>query len=377
MGSEENRGALVEVLTYHVVSGNVMSSDLTAGNVPTVEGQAVTVSLDPVMINSANVVTADVGASNGVIHVIDSVLIPDGVLPETDTNQSETDTKLQEINWISGFRDPSARVTAVDAGTTLNFSWPGYHDVVIVPSKEAFDSCDFSEGKSLGDESPISSTVTETTYFVCTVPGHCAAGQKLEATVSSTAVADEPTTSVVDIAVSDDAFSTLVSLLQQAELVETLSGPGPFTVFAPTNEAFAALPESTVAWLTSEENRGSLVEVLTYHVVSGNVMSSDLTAGNVPTVEGQAVTVSLDPVMINSANVVTADVGASNGVIHVIDSVLIPDGLFANDEDMEEVEVMESDSTDDIDSSGYFICAAGISKMIGSVFVLSVTIAFL
>merc|ERR1712176_1330764 len=354
-----------------------MSSDLTAGNVPTVEGQAVTVSLDPDMINSANVVTADVGASNGVIHVIDSVLIPDGVLPEPDTNQSETDTKVQEVNWISGFSDPSARVTAVDAGTTLNFTWQrGYHDVVIVPSKEAFESCDYSQGVSLGDESPISSTVTETTYFVCTVPGHCAAGQKLGATVSTSAVADEPTASVVDIAVADDAFSTLVSLLQQAELVETLSGPGPFTVFAPTNEAFAALPESTVAWLTSDENKDALVEVLTYHVVSGSVMFSDLTAGNVPTVEGQAVTVSLDPVMINSANVMTADIGASNGVIHVIDSVLIPDGILANDEDMEEGEVMESDSTDDIDSSGYFIGAAGISKMIGSVFVLTVTIVF-
>jgi len=216
----ENKDALTQVLTYHVVSGNVMSTDLVAGDVVTVEGKSVAVSLDPVMINTANVISADIKASNGVIHVLDSVLIPDGVLPE------------------------------------------------------------------------------------------------------------EPEPTIFEIAVGNTDFSTLVSLLQMAGLVDTLSGPGPFTVFAPTNAAFDALPEKTVGWLTAPENKGALAKVLTYHVVSGNVMSTDLSAEDVPTVEGSSVAVSLNPVMINSAKVTTADIKASNGVIHVVDSVLVPDGVL-------------------------------------------------
>ncbi|GGK40065.1 hypothetical protein GCM10011322_29090 [Salinarimonas ramus] len=134
---------------------------------------------------------------------------------------------------------------------------------------------------------------------------------------------------IVDTAVAADGFETLVAAVQAAELVETLKGEGPFTVFAPTDEAFAALPEGTVENLLLPENRDQLVAVLTYHVVPGRVMSSDIAGQEVSpeTVQGGTLMVDAtgDAVMVDDATVVQADIEASNGVIHVIDTVLIPE----------------------------------------------------
>ena len=131
---------------------------------------------------------------------------------------------------------------------------------------------------------------------------------------------------IVDTAVGAGSFTTLVAAVQAAGLVETLKGEGPFTVFAPTDEAFAALPEGTVESLLLPENKDQLVAVLTYHVVPGKVMSGDLTNGmEAATVQGAPVTIMTEGgVTVNGANVVTADVAASNGVIHVIDAVILP-----------------------------------------------------
>ena len=130
---------------------------------------------------------------------------------------------------------------------------------------------------------------------------------------------------IVETAVAAGNFTTLVAAVEAAGLVETLSGEGPFTVFAPTDEAFAALPEGTVEGLLADPE--ALAAVLTYHVVPGAVMSGDLSDGMMATtVNGADITVSLDmgTVMINDATVTTADFEASNGVIHVIDSVILP-----------------------------------------------------
>lgn len=131
-------------------------------------------------------------------------------------------------------------------------------------------------------------------------------------------------TTIVDIATSDDRFSTLVTALDAAGLVETLAGEGPFTVFAPTDDAFAALPEGTVETLL--EDADALTQVLTYHVVAGSVSAADVTSlSNATTLQGQPVVVSTsDGVMINQAEVIQPDVMASNGVIHVVNSVLLP-----------------------------------------------------
>jgi len=213
----ENKAQLVDILTYHVASGTVKAKDLhDMEMILTLEGAYVTarVSGGNVFINSAKVVTADVDASNGVVHIIDAVLQP-------------------------------------------------------APSRKT----------------------------------------------------------IVQIAVATPDLSTLVAALKAGDLVNTLSGNGPFTVFAPTNEAFAALPASVLANLLKPENKAQLVDILTYHVASGAVHAKDITDGEmIKTVEGKSVTarVSGDNIFINSAKVVTADVDASNGVVHIIDAVLMP-----------------------------------------------------
>ena len=133
--------------------------------------------------------------------------------------------------------------------------------------------------------------------------------------------------SIVEIAAGSDDFSTLVAALEAAGLVDVLSGEGPFTVFAPTNEAFENLPEGTVESLLQPENKDQLTAILTFHVVSGKVMAADVvTLNEAATVQGSMLQIHAmdDGVMVGNANVVTTDIEASNGVIHVIDNVLIP-----------------------------------------------------
>lgn len=150
---------------------------------------------------------------------------------------------------------------------------------------------------------------------------------------SMEAVAEETTEAttmgtIVDVASGAGNFGTLVAAVTAADLVETLSGEGPFTVFAPTDEAFAALPAGVVDALLLPENKAVLAQILTYHVVSGKVMAADVTDGDVATVEGQTVKLSTaDGVTVNGAKVVSADVAASNGVIHAIDAVILPPGV--------------------------------------------------
>ena len=137
----------------------------------------------------------------------------------------------------------------------------------------------------------------------------------------------EASKNIVETAVAAGDFKTLVAAVKAAGLVETLAGKGPFTVFAPTNEAFAALPEGTVAALLKPEAKDKLTAVLTYHVVPGKVMAADVVKlTSAKTVQGGEVKISAgsDGVMINNAKVVQADVECGNGVIHVIDAVLLP-----------------------------------------------------
>ena len=132
---------------------------------------------------------------------------------------------------------------------------------------------------------------------------------------------------IVDTAAGAGSFSTLVAAVQAAGLVDTLKGDGPFTVFAPTDDAFAALPEGTVESLLLPENRDKLTAILTYHVVPAKVMSGDIAGkrANVLTVQGDRLDVNARRgVRVNNAKVVSADIEASNGVIHVIDKVLLP-----------------------------------------------------
>ena len=211
----ENKAKLQAILTYHVVPGKVLAADVVKlTGAKTVQGQQIDIAVKngKVSVDGANVVKTDIQTSNGVIHVIDSVILP-------------TDKDLVQ--------------TAVEA----------------------------------------------------------------------------------------KSFSTLIAAAKAAGLVDVLTGEGPFTIFAPTDEAFAKLPPGTVAELLKPENKEKLAAILTYHVVAGKVMSSDVVdLKSAKTVNGGEVNISVSDsgVMINKSKVVAVDIEASNGVIHVIDNVLLP-----------------------------------------------------
>lgn len=160
----------------------------------------------------------------------------------------------------------------------------------------------------------------------------CGGGSGSSMSASTPAPAPTPATqNIVQVASGNPDFSTLVTAVKAAGLVDTLSGAGPYTVFAPTNEAFAALPAGTLDSLLKPENKATLTGILTYHVVSGAVTSKEVKPGAVATVNGAKVTVSSDMGALyvtddkgNRAKIVTTDIQASNGVIHVINAVLLP-----------------------------------------------------
>lgn len=216
----ENKQQLTDILLYHVVPGKVMAADVTGlTSAATVLGKDIAIKVDMgnVYINEAKVIITDIETSNGVIHVIDAVILP--------------------------------------------------------PAEEASNT-------------------------------------------------------IVDIAVADGRFTTLVAAVEAAGLVETLSGEGPFTVFAPTDDAFAALPAGTLESLLLPENKQALTDILLYHVVSGKVMAADVVSlTSAPTVLGKDITITVKDgkVFLNdTVEVIITDIEASNGVIHVIDAVLLP-----------------------------------------------------
>lgn len=154
-------------------------------------------------------------------------------------------------------------------------------------------------------------------------------GLGLAAILASGVVAQTAPQTITQIVVGNSNFSTLLAAVSAADLAETLGSAGPFTVFAPTNAAFAKLPAGTVESLVKPENKAALTSILTYHVVAGKAMSGDvvkLNGKSVKTLNGASVrvTVSGGKVMVNNANVTAVDINASNGVIHVIDTVLLP-----------------------------------------------------
>ncbi|MFN3167211.1 MAG: fasciclin domain-containing protein [Phycisphaeraceae bacterium] len=210
----ENKALLTAILTYHVVPGDLKAEDvLKADKLVTLNGQKIDLSTkDGVQVDGANVVKTDIATTNGTIHVIDKVILPN-------------------------------------------------------------------------------------------------------------------TKDIIDTAVQAGSFETLAAALKAAELIETLQGDGPFTVFAPTDEAFAALPEGTVQTLLKPENKDKLTAILTYHVVPGRVYATDaISAGQAKTVQGSKVTITSTKagVMVDGAKVIKADIDTTNGVIHVIDKVILP-----------------------------------------------------
>jgi len=346
--------ALTDILLYHVVSGAVLAEDVVMLDAaPTLLGENVSIRVEGGMVylNDAQVIITDIIASNGVIHVIDSVLLP--------PQEEESLGTIVDIAVADGrFETLVAAVVAADLAETLSDEGPF---TVFAPTDEAF--AELPEGT-------IEALLADIPALTAILLYHVVAGEVLaedvvaldyietllekdieirvkdgmvylnDAQVIITDVmADngvihvidtvllppESAGTIVDIAVADGRFTTLVTALTEAELVETLSGKGRFTVFAPTDEAFGKLPSGTIEALLADIP--SLTNILLYHVVGGRVLAEDVVLlEEAETLLGETVTIRIEDgkVFINDAEVIITDIIATNGVIHVIDSVLLP-----------------------------------------------------
>lgn len=348
----ENKQALTDILLYHVVAGKVMAADVVnLTSATTVLGKDVTVKVDmgKVYINDAQVIITDIVASNGVIHVIDTVILPPADRVDI------VDTAIAD----GRFTTLVAAVQAAGLVETLKGEGPF---TVFAPTDEAFQALGDTLAALLLPENK--QALTDILLY------HVVAGKVMAADVVTLSKAPTalgknvaikvdmgkvyindaqviitdietsngvihvidavlvPQPDIVEIAVADGRFTTLVTAVQTAGLVETLKSEGPFTVFAPTDDAFAKLPAGTVANLLKPENKQALTDILLYHVVSSKVMAADVVKlTSATTVFGKDIKVTIKDgkVYLNdNIQVIITDIQAYNGVIHVIDAVLLP-----------------------------------------------------
>ncbi len=365
---EDPQGALTDVLLYHVVDGAVMAETVvTLDSAKTASGEnvSITVNDDGVFLNdSVKVIITDIAASNGVIHVIDGVLLPSSMMAEEETPGTIVDiavadgrfttlvTALTEANLVETlssegpftvFAPTDDAFAALPEGTIpalLEDPQGALTDVLLYHVVEGAVMAEtvvtLDSAMTVGGEE-VSITVNDDGVFlndsVQVIITDIAASNGVIHVIDgvllppSMMVEEEMPGTIVDIAVADGRFTTLVTALTEANLVETLSGEGPFTVFAPTDDAFAALPEGTIADLL-EDPQGALTDILLYHVVDGAVMAETVvTLESAATLNGADVTITVndDGVFLNdTVQVIIIDIVASNGVIHVIDGVLLP-----------------------------------------------------
>ena len=306
--------ALTSVLTYHVVPGKVMAADVVNLNAAdTVQGESISISVQDgnVMINGATVIIPDIEASNGVIHVIDQVILPPSMaMAEKEMMAAEPvacsqDYVVQADDWLSKIADKFY-------GDSLAYN-------------QIFEATNAAAAAGSAYDQIADPNFIEVGQTLC-IPGETS-----EAMDSSMM---ESGNTIVDIAVNDGRFTTLVTALQAANLVDTLNSDGPFTVFAPTDDAFAALPAGTLEGLLADIP--ALTNVLLYHVIPGKVMATDVVnLTSADTAEGEPISISLDGsnVKVNDAQVIITDIEASNGVIHVIDQVILPPSMMMSQDE--------------------------------------------
>jgi uncharacterized surface protein with fasciclin (FAS1) repeats len=346
-------GQLTDILYYHVVAANAPSSSLSDGQtITTLLGQDVTVTINGgVMINNAMVTVADITASNGVVHVIDAVLLPPAIVTssiwdivvdspvhqtlEAAVNAAELAGVLDGAGTFTLFAPTDAAFAALPAGTVdaLLVDPTGtladillYHVVGSVAM-----SGDLSNGQvittALGQD--ITVTIDNGQVFIndaLVTVADIEATNGVVHVIDAVLLPELPTNNIWDIVSNSDVHNTLQAAIEAAGLVETLQSAGPYTLFAPTDAAFAALPAGLIDALLADPT-GDLTQILFYHVLNGVALSSDLSDGQiVTTLQGQTVTVTFSNgnVFINDAQVIAADLLADNGVVHVIDAVLVP-----------------------------------------------------
>lgn len=348
----ENKQMLTDILLYHVVAGKVMASEVVnLTEAMTVFGKNVAVKVDgsKVYINDAEVIITDIEASNGIIHVIDTVILP----PAEEQVMDIVDTAVAD----GRFTTLVAAVQAAGLVDTLKGEGPF---TVFAPTDDAFAKLPAGTIDELL-KSENKQQLTDILLY------HVMAGKVMAESVTDGLIADsalgtslffkldmgnayinEAQIIITDIETSNgvihvidtvilpkdivdaavfNKFETLAAALQAADLVETLKGEGPFTVFAPTEDAFKALPEGTLASLLLPENKQTLTNILLYHVVGANVLAADVVKlESADTALGQSVMIKVEngKVFINESEVLVTDIKTTNGVIHVINAVLLP-----------------------------------------------------
>ncbi|GIV64676.1 MAG: hypothetical protein KatS3mg045_2015 [Bellilinea sp.] len=350
----ENKQQLTDILLYHVVPGKVMAADVVnLSEAETALGEKVSIKVEDgkVFINDAQVILTDIEASNGVIHVIDTVILPPSMTTEAPKD-------IVDIAVADGrFKTLVAAVQAAGLVDTLKGEGPF---TVFAPTDEAFAKLPAGTIEELLKPENKQQLTDILLYHV--IPGKVMAADVSDGLIADTALGtsvffkldmgkayiNEAQIILTDIEASNgvihvidtvilpkdivdaavfNKFETLVAAVQAADLVETLKGEGPFTVFAPTDEAFAKLPAGTLDTLLKPENKQQLTNILLYHVVPGRVLAEDVVKlSEAETALGQKVTIKVEngKVFINDAQVILTDIKTTNGVIHVIDTVILP-----------------------------------------------------
>jgi transforming growth factor-beta-induced protein len=364
---EEPEGALTQILLYHVVAGAVPAADVVElDSATTVQGEEISIEVidGSVILNGeVEVIITDIESSNGIIHVIDAVLLPPSLTAE----------ELPSIAEIAaGDENFSTLVAALDAAGLVEVLAGEGEFTVFAPTNDAFaalpegtvealledpegdltqillyhvvdgiamadavvglDSVDTLQGDAISIEIVDGSVILngEVEVIITDIEASNGVIHVIDGVLLPPAMMPEAEElqTIAEIAAGDENFSTLVAALQAAGLVEVFAGEGEFTVFAPTNDAFAALPEGTVEALLADPE-GDLTNILLYHVVEGTVLAETvITLDAATTLLGEDVTITVTEdgrVLLNdSVEVIITDIIASNGVIHVIDAVLLP-----------------------------------------------------
>jgi transforming growth factor-beta-induced protein len=359
---------LGDVLKYHVVSGAVKAADVVKlSEAMSLQGEPIAIKVDgsKVMVNGANVVSTDVEASNGVIHIIDTVILPPSMAKAEEKMEDKdiVDTAVAAgsfktlaaaleaaglVEALKGegpftvFAPTDDAFAALPAGTVEGLlkdpaalgAILKYH--VVAGKVLAADAAKLSEAETLqGAPIAISAKdgkvmINDAEVISADVMARNGVIHVINKVILPPAEASmnegEMGKDIVDTAIAAGTFKTLAAALEAAGLVEALKGEGPFTVFAPTDEAFARLPAGTVEALLKDPK--ALGDILKYHVASGRLMAADvLKHSGIETLLGQTAPLKLEgnTAYIGDAKIVTTDIQASNGVIHVIDAVILPE----------------------------------------------------
>ena len=346
---EDPMGDLADILLYHAVSGTALSTDLSDGMmIETINGKNVTVTIndDGVFINDAQVTMADIPADNGVVHVIDAVLLPPSNTITDIVVASPVHETLEAAVIAAGLAETLASegpftvfaptddaFAALPEGTVETLLEDPMGDLADILLYHAVSgtalSTDLSDGMMIETINGKNVTVTinddgvfinDAQVTMADIPADNGVVHVINAVLLP------PRVTVVDVIVNSPDHNTLETAVVAADLAETLSGDGPFTVFAPTDDAFAELPQEAIDALLANPG-ATLSDILRHHVLSGTVLSSDLVDGTTATtLQGEEIfiTINDDGVFINDAQVTMADIETDNGVVHVIDAVLLP-----------------------------------------------------